>query len=301
MTNDYAFRKVFKNPKVTKGFLMAVMELKEEEIVRLEILDLSEAGEMEDEKEGILDIKLHLNDSRKINIELQNRYQEDWSERSLFYNCRMFTEGFLHGNTYGEMEPCIHIGILNFSYMESPGFHHRILLMDDKTKEVYSSKFIFHVIELKKLESTCRDGGDQDLYHWAKMLAATDWEAIYMEARENPYMEAAKDEMEKINQSEMERYLYLRREMAISDEISRIRTATNQGIREGIEKGELLKLIALIRKKYDKGISPAEAAEALEEPVETIQDICHADVVTDDTTIRCEIPLYCNYRKPVGE
>ena len=277
LTNDYAFRKVFKNPKVTKGFLMALMDLKEEEIVQLEILDPCEAGENADEKEGILDIKLHLNHDRKINIELQNRYQEDWSERSVFYNCRMFTEGFVHGSTYGDMEPCIHIGILNFSYMKSPGFHHRILLMDDKTNEVYSSKFLFHVIELKKLESTCQDRNHQALYHWAKMLAATDWEAISMEAKGDPYMEAARAEMEKINQSERERYLYLRREMAISDEISRIRTATNQGIKtgreEGRQEGSLSLLITQVRKKYDRGKSPSEIAEALEESVETIQII----------------------------
>ena len=40
---------------------------------------------------------------------MQNRYQNDWTERSLFYNCRMFTEGFYHGQSYGELEPCIHI------------------------------------------------------------------------------------------------------------------------------------------------------------------------------------------------
>ena len=33
------------------------------------------------------------NGGKKINIEMQNTYQEDWAERSLFYNCRMFTEG----------------------------------------------------------------------------------------------------------------------------------------------------------------------------------------------------------------
>lgn len=51
-----------------------------------------------------------------------------------------------------------------------------------------------------------------------------------MEAKGNPYMETAKDEMEKINKSEEERYLYLRREMAVSDEKSRMDTARKEGI-----------------------------------------------------------------------
>ena len=38
------------------------------------------------------------NGGKKINIEMQNTYQEDWAERSLFYNCRMFTEGLKKDN-----------------------------------------------------------------------------------------------------------------------------------------------------------------------------------------------------------
>lgn len=83
---------------------------------------------------------------------MQNRYQNDWTERSLFYNCRMFTEGFYHGQSYGELEPCIHIGILDFNLMRSQGFHHHIKLLDIKTGEEYNDKLQFHVVQLKKLE-----------------------------------------------------------------------------------------------------------------------------------------------------
>ena len=60
LTNNYAFQKIFKNTKIVKGFLMALLDLKEYEIKK---------------------------------IEMQNTYQDDWTERSLFYNCRMFTDG----------------------------------------------------------------------------------------------------------------------------------------------------------------------------------------------------------------
>ena len=39
----------------------------------------------------------------------------------------------------------------------------------------------------------------------ARLIAAKSWEAVCMEAKGNPYMETAKDEMEKINKSEEER------------------------------------------------------------------------------------------------
>jgi predicted transposase/invertase (TIGR01784 family) len=172
LKNNYAFKKTFKNKTVLKGFLMALLELTEDEIVELEITDPFEDGENDREKEGILDIKIHMNKGIKLNLEMQNRSQYDWSERSIFYNCRMFTDGFLHGMDYGQLEPCIHVGILDFKQLESRGFHHNILLMDKASHEIYSSKFLFHVIELSKLQDATEEEKSRELYQWAVMLAA---------------------------------------------------------------------------------------------------------------------------------
>ena len=58
LTNNYAFQKIFKNTKIVKGFLMALLDLKEYEIKKIEITDPFTLGENDEEKEGILDIKL---------------------------------------------------------------------------------------------------------------------------------------------------------------------------------------------------------------------------------------------------
>lgn len=263
LTNHYAFLKTFKNKIVLKGFLMALLELKEDDIIALEVMDPFEDGENDTEKEGILDIKAHLNSGQKINIEIQNRYQEDWSERTLFYNCRMFVEGFNHGKPYSELEPCIHVGVLDFVQMQSLGFHHVIQLQDAKTAEVYSSKFLFHVIELKKLAET-PDTEQNELYRWAKLIAADNWTAMCIEAEDNPYMKAALDEMDKINQNENERYLYLREAMALSDEASRMATARKEGIREGIKQGISQGIQVLINTCREFGISKNEIQVKLE-------------------------------------
>ena len=272
LTNDYAFRKIFKNKKVLKGFLMALLCLDEEEIVDLEVTDPYEEGEGEEEKEGILDIKVHLNNNTRLNLEMQNRMQEDWTERSLFYNCRMYTADFKQGMEYSKLEPCIHVGILDFNLMESKGFHHYIILQDTKTGEMYSSKFVFHVIELKKLEET-PEAERGELHRWARFIAAKSWEAIDMEAKGNPYREEAREEMKKINQDEVERWLYLRREMAVSDKVSQIASAERRGKRQGRSEGSLLHLISLIQTKYWKGKSLETIADEVEEDIEDIRGI----------------------------
>jgi predicted transposase/invertase (TIGR01784 family) len=230
-------------------------------------------GENKEEKEGILDIKLILNQNRKINIEMQNTYQDDWTERSLFYNCRMFTDGFQKGHPYGEIPPCIHVGILNFNQMISPNYYHKVSLMDEKTKEVYSRKFQFHMIELKKLENVKEKQKKKPLYRWAKMIAAQTWEELEQESRGNKYMERALEEMIKISQDEKERYLYLREEMAESDRVSQIESAQRLGRKEGKKEGELVKLIMLIQKKMGRGDTKEKIMDDLMEEESLINPI----------------------------
>ena len=269
LTNNYAFQKIFKNEEIVKGFLIALLHLKETDIEELEVTDPFVEGEVKEEKEGILDVKLILNGGKKINIEMQNTYQEDWAERSLFYNCRMFTEGLKKGESYYELPPCIHVGILDFNYLKSPGFYHRILLKDDTTGELYSSKFQFHVIELSKIVTTKGKARKQDLYKWAKLISASTWEEIREESEGNHYMEKVRDEMIKMSQDESERYLYLREQMAIRDKASQLRSAENIGIR----KGELLKLVTLVQRKIEKGDTVDKIADDLLEDQEIIEKI----------------------------
>ena len=272
LTNNYAFQKIFKNEEIVKGFLIALLHLKETDIEELEVTDPFVEGEVKEEKEGILDVKLILNGGKKINIEMQNTYQEDWAERSLFYNCRMFTEGLKKGESYYELPPCIHVGILDFNYLKSPGFYHRILLKDDTTGELYSSKFQFHVIELSKIATTKGKARKQDLYKWAKLISASTWEEIREESEGNHYMEKVRDEMIKMSRDESERYLYLREQMAIRDKASQLRSAENRGRREG----ELLKLILQIQKKIQKNKELHQIADEVEEEVIKIQPIYEA-------------------------
>ena len=273
LTNNYAFQKIFKNAKIVKGFLMALLNLKEYEIKKIEISDPFTLGENNEEKEGILDIKLVLNQNRKINIEMQNTYQDDWTERSLFYNCRMFTDGFQKGHPYGELPPCIHVGILNFNQMISPNYYHKFYLMDEKTKEIYSRKFQFHMLELKKLKYAKEKQQRKPLYQWAKLIAAQTWEELEQESKGNKYMERALEELIKISQDEMERYLYLREEMAESDRVSQMQSAKRIGRKEVKKEGEILKLITQVQKKIARGDSLEKIADDLIEDETVIKPI----------------------------
>lgn len=121
--------------------------------------------------------------------------------------------------------------------MRSQGFHHHIKLLDIKTGEEYNDKLQFHVVQLKKLENAAKEEKETELYYWAKLLAAKDWKEVDDTIKGNPCREAVKDEMYKMSQDERERYLCLREEMAYSDEISRMKTAREEGLEEGRKEG----------------------------------------------------------------
>lgn len=200
---------------------------------------------------------------------MQNTYQEDWAERSLFYNCRMFTEGFKKGDPYWKLSPCIHIGILNFNMMKSPGYYHKVTLRDEKTNELYSRKFQFHVIELKKTKAAKGKARKHPLYRWARLIAATTWEEVAQESAGNRYMERIQEEMVKMSQDERDRYLYLREEMAASDRVSQLQSAENRGVRAG----KLLNQISMIQKKVKKNKNLEQIADELEESTTKIRPI----------------------------
>ena len=183
------------------------------------------------------------------------------------------TDGFQKGHLYGELPPCIHVGILNFNQMISPNYYHKFCLMDEKTKEIYSRKFQFHMLELKKLKYAKEKQQRKPLYQWAKLIAAQTWEELEQESKGNKYMERVLEEMIKISQDEIERYLYLREEMAESDRVSQIQSAKRIGRKEGKKEGEILKLITQVQKKIARGDSLEKIADDLIEDETVIKPI----------------------------
>ena len=270
LTSNYAFHRIFKKPDICKGFLMALLHLEEQDIRSVEIADPIKEGESPGSKEGILDIKVHLNSDRKINIEMQASYQADWSERSIFYLCRIYVEDLARGEAYRD---------LDISFLTSPGFHHHIQLLDNKTGELYSDKFQIHVLELSKLNDPFPEE-DRELYYWAKMIAAENLEVMQMQVHDNPYRQAVFDEAKYASLNPMQRYVYLREFMAAMDYNSQVSWNREQGLAEGLAnglaKGDLRRLFSQIQKKIQKGKTLSETASELEDTEEHLQSLYEA-------------------------
>lgn len=101
------------------------------------------------------------------------------------------------------------------------------------------------VLELSQLKKASEEERRTDIYLWAKMISAESWEVLDMLAKKNEYLQAAKEEMEKINSDQSMRYAYLMEEMKASDEATlrgyyeeQIVKSQEEGIQQGIQQGE---------------------------------------------------------------
>ena len=272
MRNDYMFKAVLqKNKRALKGLLSALLYMKAEDITEIQILNPIELGERVDGKKCILDLKLMLNNSSVLNIELQVAYFKDWVERSLTYLCRLFNH--LHeGQEYGEVMATYHIGILDFWLPgKTKEFYSEYRLMNVKNHEIYSSKFGIRVVNLKAVDEEDIVKEPEELYEWAKLFKASTWEELKMLAEKNDYIADTVVTLRELTDDEKIRMQCEARERYELDRLSYIA----QGREE--ERGEFEKrLIMKICRKLIKGKSLEEIADDLEEDVGDIEHIYNA-------------------------
>ena len=126
LANDYMFHAVLQSSaEALQGLLSALLDIPESEILSCEVINPIILGDAITEKTCILDIRVILNGDRQINIEMQMGDISNWTDRSVFYLCKMFTD-LKQGEDYTNIKPSVHIGILNRSEEHTSELQSRI-------------------------------------------------------------------------------------------------------------------------------------------------------------------------------
>lgn len=203
MTNDYQFRAMMQmNEKVLRGLICALMHLKEEQIISIEIKNSIELGTYIEDKDFILDVKILLNNYIIIDLELQVVNEHNWKERSMLYMCRAF-DNINSGEDYLEVRPAVQIGLLDFPLFEGEQeFYSSYMLMNTKSHRVYSDKLRLNVLELKESGLATEEDKKWKIDKWAKFFKAKTWEEIEMLAQELPILEEAAETVYHISQND---------------------------------------------------------------------------------------------------
>ena len=89
---DFAFKEIMMDETARVGFLSAVLRLDPKDIKETAILNTDLRKVHKEDKQGILDVRVSMNDDTEIDIEIQLNELKVWAERSLFYLAKMYAE-----------------------------------------------------------------------------------------------------------------------------------------------------------------------------------------------------------------
>ena len=232
---DFAFKELMTDSDVRTGFLSAVLEIAPESIRKTELRNPDLAKEHEDEKQGILDVLVLMNDDTEINIEIQLYTLKTWSERSTFYLAKVLVSQPDINKSYSNMRKCIAINILDFKHIQETKRYHTVYhILEDQEHFKFTDIMEWHIVELPKPDD--EDDGTA-LYQWIKFIKAERREEFEMLAKKNEYLAKAYQKLDVISQDEQKRIAYLSRQKAISDQNTAMQERYEDGIAQGRAEG----------------------------------------------------------------
>lgn len=244
ITHDYVFKRVFSydgNESVLKDFLEAILKIK---IKTVEVKNPELIKTNKEDKVGVLDIKVEIDNNTIIDIEMQAEDEKNIIERGTTYTGKMLASQLQQGDPYNKLRKTIFICIMDFNYIKRNSFHSvGKMKFEDTTEENYvnmgyteeetiASPFIeMHFMELPKFRKK-NPGIDTKLNQWLWLLSGKE-EMIEMAKKENKEIKKAVETLDRISMDPVERERY---ESILQAEFNQ-RISNQKFLEEGLEKG----------------------------------------------------------------
>ena len=229
MTSDILFKVLMQSSKnVLKGIVCSYLDLVPETIKSIDISNPISLKEDLAAKEMILDIKAILNDETIINLEMQVINFNDWTERSLSYLCRCF-DNLGPGHGYLHVKSAVHIGFLDYTlFPDHPEFYATYRMINERTGQLYSSKFRISVVDLTKRNLATKEDISHHRDLWAAFFKATEWGEIMALAEKDKNISEAAVTLRKLSDDELFKMRYEAREDMLRQELDMQYYYTNQ-------------------------------------------------------------------------
>ncbi len=271
--NDLLFKFVFgkeERKEITIDFLNAALERSgEDEIKDISFEDKEFSAESLMDKTAILDIYCVTQSGEKVNVEVQVVNHKDIAQRTLYYWSRMYLSGFNRGDKYNQLKPAITINLLNYTNFAEAPVHSMYSVYNKETRARLNNDMELHFFEINKfqkkpIEEMTRI--ERWLAYFSNKLSAKELEELGMK---DSGIQGALDASDIFMANKEERNAYIRREMAIMDQVS-----DREGfIQEGFEKGFDQAVNRIITNMIQAGIDDSQIAKFTNQSLEKIQQI----------------------------
>lgn len=239
--NDIVFQSLFNqnNEKITKAFVQALIDEKIEKIVINQDKEL--LRERPNDKLGILDLQVDVNNNEKIDVEIQLIEKENFAERLLFYFSRLYGEEIKRGYTYEKAKRVVIIAIIDFEMnltKEIKEIESEWKLREKNIPELTLTNAIeIRIIELEKVRKFYGKNKDNEKAQWMLFLDDPNSKEVREIMEKNEEIKEATVVVKQMSEDEKMQRLAFLREKAILDEKEIYATATKRGLRDGMEKG----------------------------------------------------------------
>ncbi|MGI5068447.1 Rpn family recombination-promoting nuclease/putative transposase [Treponema denticola] len=244
LRNDYAFKRVFgveENKDVLQDLLKCILDIQPEDIAGLELLDKELHKDLISDKTGVLDVKLRLKNNTIIDIEIQNRWNSEFVQRTIFYWAKMYTENLKTSEVYTKLPKCITINIVGEGFDLNNLIHSEYNVIEKHINDRLSDELEIHFLNLAKVkeqqESFEQDEKKKKLYNWLKFIKTDNPEVRKMLAESSEMMAKANETIEVMEMSPKEKWLYENRMKYEHDKASWKHVGYQEGIEQGFADG----------------------------------------------------------------
>ena len=249
LTSDYVFKRIFareENNSMLKDFLEAILNI---HINKVEVKNPELTPNMADEKLGILDLKLDIDNERVVDVEMQVSNEHNIKERSSTYLSKLAAEQLKAKQNYKELKKIITINILKYNYLERNAYHSIARMKYEDTKpiefvdmgyrkeeEEATNTFEMHFIELPKFKEKNPECNTK-LEQWLWLIDGSKEEKVEMSAKENEEINKTVKELNKLSKDPEEVAKYEEREWSIMRYDVEMKTNRELGEKEGEIRG----------------------------------------------------------------
>ena len=240
--NDVVFQRLFNkdNQKITKAFAEAMLD---EKIHHMTINEDKELlSDTLDKKTGILDLQIDVNNTEKVDVEVQLVERSNLPERLLFYFSKLYLKGIGKGEDYRVAKRVVLIAIIDYNL--------KIEIEDKKMetiwqiveknhpKTILTNKFEIHILELEKVKEEYKKNKENKKAQWLLFLDDPETEEVKEIMEKNEDVKEAVIEVRKLSQDEQLQREAELREKAIMDEKAIYQAGLDNGKEEGRAEGE---------------------------------------------------------------
>ena len=248
--NDYFVRYLFSDKgseAILLDFINSIMlDSNMKTFIAVEILNPFNYKENYNDKETIVDVKCITQNGSVVIIEIQLQGNSRFPERILYYWASNYSKLLKQGEKYDSLTPVISINLLNFNLDDEDNIHSCYMIYDTNNKKLLTDHLQIHIVELKKFQYnllkpdlncrlkffTMKDKDNKE-----EIMSDLVKEKPIMEEVQRKYNNFIKDRIMMNEYDKRQAYLYGNQIMLEEER----RLGKEEGIKEGIEQGEINK------------------------------------------------------------